>query len=137
MTNAELTVKYRTYIACLNAQDWGELGQYVSDNVEHNGRRLCLAGYRTMLENDFRQIPDLRFDIALLLVETPLVAARLAFDCRPKGDFLGLPVNGRRVFFTENVFYDFEGGKIARVWSVIDKAAIEAHLALGPNGEPS
>jgi predicted ester cyclase len=57
-----------------------------------------------------------------------MLAARLAFDCTPKGEFLGLPVNGRRVAFTENVFYEFRDGKIAQVWSVIDKAAIEAQL---------
>ena len=92
MTNAELTVKYRAYIACLNRQDWGELGRYVAEDAEHNGRRFGLAGYRAMLEQDFRDIPDLRFNIALLLVEAPHVAARLLFDCSPKGDFLGLPL---------------------------------------------
>jgi|SRR5271157_3576583 len=49
--------------------------------------------------------------------------------CSPKGKFLGLIVNGRRVSFAENVFYEFKLSKIASVWSVIDKAAIEAQLA--------
>jgi predicted ester cyclase len=81
-----------------------------------------------MLERDFEAIPDLGFAIELLVCEPPHVASRLRFDCRPKGLFLGLPVNGRRVVFAENVFYQFRGGKIAEVWSVIDKAAIEAQL---------
>jgi predicted ester cyclase len=89
---------------------------------------LGLAGYRAMLERDFEEIPDLRFDIELLGCEPPHAASRLRFDCRPKGLFLSLPVNGRRVAFAENVFYRFRGGKIAEVWSVIDKAAIEAQL---------
>jgi predicted ester cyclase len=42
--------------------------------------------------------------------------------------FLGLPVNGRRVRFAENVFYQFRSNKIEQVRSVIDKAAIEAQL---------
>jgi predicted ester cyclase len=58
--------------------------------------------------------------------------AWLEFDYAPKGMFLGLAVNGKRVSFTENVFYQFRDGKIAQVWSVIDKAAIEAQL--GPEG---
>ena len=53
---------------------------------------------------------------------------RLDFDCRPAGAFMGLAVNGRRVRFAENVFYRFDGGKILEVWSVIDKAAIEAQI---------
>jgi predicted ester cyclase len=37
-------------------------------------------------------------------------------------------VNGKRVSFTENVFYEFRADKIVQVWSAIDKAAIEAQL---------
>jgi len=59
---------------------------------------------------------------------TPYVASRLAFACSPKGKFLGLDVNGKKVSFTENVFYEFRAKKIVQVWSVIDKAAIEAQL---------
>ena len=42
--------------------------------------------------------------------------------------FFGLPINGKRVTFAENVFYQFRSGKIGEVWSVIEKAAIEAQL---------
>lgn len=89
---------YRDYIACLNKQDWTKLGQFVHDDVHYNGQRIGLSGYREMLA------------------------------CTPKGKFLGLNVNGKTVSFTENVFYQFQGGKIEHVWSVIDKAAIEAQL---------
>jgi Predicted ester cyclase len=119
---------YRNYVACLNRQDWENLGRFVGEDVCRNGRRLGLSGYREMLENDFRRIPDLRFELALLVVDPPRVASRLAFDCAPRGQFLGLPVNGRRVRFCENVFYEFRSGKIAEVWSVIDKVAIESQL---------
>jgi predicted ester cyclase len=40
-------------------------------------------------------------------------------------------VNGRRVSFAERVFYAFRNGKIAEVWSVIDKAAIDTQIANG------
>ncbi|TIR46278.1 MAG: ester cyclase, partial [Mesorhizobium sp.] len=39
-----------------------------------------------------------------------------------------LAVNGRRVTFAENVFYEIQDGRIREVWSVIDKAAIQAQL---------
>ena len=121
---------YRAYIDCLNRQDWDELGQYVDDEVEHNGRPLKLSGYRDMLVQDFEDIPDLRFNIQLLVANSPpVIAARLAFRCSPKGKFLGLSVNGRTVSFAENVFYEFKLSKIASVWSVIDKAAIEVQLS--------
>jgi predicted ester cyclase len=81
-----------------------------------------------MLEGDFRSIPDLCFDIQLLISEPPRVASRLSFECTPKGILFGLPVNGKRVSFTENVFYEFRNERIQKVWSVIDKAAIESQL---------
>lgn len=128
MTSNDLASIYRAYIACLNRQDWAALGQFVHVDVTHNARPLGLPGYRAMLEQDFREIPDLRFNIELLVSDPPGVAARLAFDCSPAGTFMGLAVNGRRVSFCENVFYGFRDGRIWQVWSVIDKTAIEAQL---------
>jgi predicted ester cyclase len=129
VTASDLAGIYRDYLGCLNHQDWPNLHRFVDDNVSHNGRRLGVAGYREMLEQDFRDIPDLQFNIELLMSDANRIASRLRFDCSPRGVFLGLPVNGRRVSFTENVFYEFRGKKIFRVWSIIDKIAIEAQLA--------
>jgi predicted ester cyclase len=129
MDATELAALYRGYIAGLNRRDLDGLGDFVGDDVIHNDRALGLAGYRDMLAGNFRDIPDLVFAIDLLVCEPPRLAARLRFDCRPAGTFLGLAVEGRRVIFSENAIYEFTGGKIARVWSVIDKAAIEAQLA--------
>jgi predicted ester cyclase len=123
-----LNVFYRAYIDCLNRQAWDELGQYVAGDAKHNGRPFGLTGYRSMLIKDFEDIPDLRFVIDRLACDPPLIAARLIFNCAPKGDFLGLKINGRRISFAENVFYEVKAGKIADVLSVIDKAAIEGQI---------
>src|SRR5258707_13261923 len=128
MIKADLSDVYRDYIACLNKQDWPKLEQFVHDEVYYNGQRIGILGYREMLEKDFYEIPDLYFDIQLLISDPPYIASRLEFDCTPKGKFLGLHVNGKRVSFTENVFSRFRGEKIEQVWSIIDKAAIEAQL---------
>ena len=128
MIKADLSDVYRDYIACLNKQDWPKLEQFVNDEVHYNGHRIGILCYREMLEKDFYEISDLYFDIQLLISDPPYIASRLKFDCTPKGKFLGLLVNGKRVSFTENVFYEFRRDKIWQVWSVIDKAAIEAQL---------
>lgn len=119
---------YRGYIACLNQQDWAALGQFVDEDVRYNDTRVGLSGYREMLERDYRQIPDLQFHIRFLIADPEHIAARLDFNCTPIGEFMGLPVNGRKVQFSENVFYRFREGRIIEVWSVIDKAAVEAQL---------
>lgn len=128
MTRADLSDIYRGYIACLNEQDWPNLGKFVHEDVHYNGKHIGLSGYRKMLERDFRAIPDLNFDIRLLISEPPHIASRLHFDCTPKGMLFGLPVNGKKIQFTENVFYEFQDGRIGSVWSIIDKAAIESQL---------
>jgi hypothetical protein len=48
-----------------------------------------------MLEHDYQQIPDLRFEIEMLIADPPHIASRLRFDVTPKADFVDLPVNGR------------------------------------------
>jgi predicted ester cyclase len=128
MTRTDLSGVYRGYVACLNRQDWTRLDQFVDDKVIYNGQQFGVERYRRMLENDFFEIPDLYFTIELMIFEPPYVASRLGFNCTPKGMFLGLHVAGRRVSFTENVFYRFQRRKIEQVWSVIDKAAIEAQI---------
>ncbi|TGS36375.1 ester cyclase [bacterium M00.F.Ca.ET.180.01.1.1] len=128
MTREGIADLYRGYIACLNDQNWDNLGRFVGEEVQYNGETIGLSGYRRMLEGDFESIPDLRFNIELLVAEPPRVAARLHFDCHPKGVLFGLPVHGKRVSFAENVFYEFHDRRIREVWSVIDKAAIEAQL---------
>lgn len=128
MTKDELVQAYRAYIDCLNRRDWPRLGEHVSENAQRNGELLGVAGYRAMLERDVAMIPDLRFTIDFLVAEPPVIGARLLFDCTPKGELFGVQVNGRRVTFTENVFYRFTGWKVETVWSVIDTDAVRAQL---------
>ena len=119
---------YQGYLACLNDQDWARLGGFVHEKAIHNRKELGLSGYRAMLEKDFEEIPDLHFNAEMLLCDPPFIGCRIDFQCSPKGTFLGLPVNGKRVTFSEHVFYKFDDEKIIEVWSLIDKAAIEAQL---------
>jgi len=128
MDRDSLAAAYRGYIDCLNRQDWDNLGRFVHADVHYNGVQVGLEGYRAMLEGDFRAIPDLAFNIALLVCDPPHVASRLRFDCTPVGTLFDLPVNGRRVRFDENVFYAYRDGLIHDVRSIIDKAAIAGQL---------
>jgi predicted ester cyclase len=128
LTDPSLSNAYRAYIDCLNRQDWVELDQFVHAEVRYNGEPIGLHGYRELLERDFREIPDLHFNIQFLICEPPRIGSRLEFNCTPKGSFLGLEINGRKVAFAENVFYEFDGRKIKAVWSIIDKVAIETQL---------
>lgn len=119
---------YRNYLECLNSKAWDELKNFVSDRVLYNKQEIGLTGYRSMLEQNYRDIPDLYFKSELLVVDASFVACRLTFNCSPIGIFMNLPIHGRKVQFAENVFYEFCDNKIKEVWSVIDKASIEKQL---------
>ncbi|MEN4904401.1 ester cyclase [Luteimonas sp. TWI1437] len=128
MRKLESEAIYRDYIACLNARDWVRLGQFAHDDGRHDDGPLGLDGDRAMLENDLAQIPDLHFEIERLIADPRQVACRHRFDVTSRGEFLGLPVNGRRITFCEHALCAFRDQKIHEVWSIIDKAAVEAQL---------
>jgi predicted ester cyclase len=71
MAKEALASTYREYIACLNRQDWQKLARFVHKDVQRNGQKLGLDGYRAMLEENFEEIPDLFFKIDLLVSDPP------------------------------------------------------------------
>ena len=129
MQNNDLLAIYHCYLDCLNRQDWDNLSSYVADNVSYNGQFIGFAGYLNARQNEFRAIPDLHFNVQLVMANESMVACRLNFNITPSHDFLGLSVHGKLISFSENVFYEFDNGKISKVWSVVDKAAIEVQLS--------
>ena len=129
MASDTLRALYLGYIACLNARDWDRLDAYIDADVTYNGAPLGFTAYRQARQEEYRTIPDLHFDVQMLAADDSTVASRLQFRITPQGAFLGLPVNGRCIAFAEHAFYTYAHGKIAGVWSILDKAAIEAQLA--------
>ena len=120
---------YRRYIAALNDRRLDDLGEFVQEELTYNGRPMTRLDYRNMIAGDIAAIPDLRFEIRLLVVDGDQIACRLHFDCTPQGEFLGLTPNGRRISFAEHVFYRLREGKIGEVWSLIDRSAVAEQFA--------
>jgi steroid delta-isomerase-like uncharacterized protein len=120
----ELERIYRNYIDALNDRRLEDLDEFVQDRLVYNGEEMTREQYAAMLAEDVRVIPDLHYDIDLLVADDHQVSARLWFDCSPQGSFLGMPVNGRRISFAEHVFYRLHDGRIDQVWSLLDKEAI-------------
>jgi predicted ester cyclase len=126
-TSVELT--YRRYLRALNERRFGDLEEFVHDELTYNGGGLTRDVYVAQRREEARQIPDLHYAVDMLLVGGDHVACRIVFDCTPQGEFLGIDVDGRRVSFVEHVFYRFRDGRIEDVWSVIDTDAIREQLA--------
>jgi predicted ester cyclase len=119
---------YRAYIAALNERRLDDLDRFVHDRLTYNGEEWTREQYRARLAEDVRTIPDLHYEIRLLVPGPGHVACRLWFDCTPRRRFLGIDTGGRRVSFAEHVFYRFRDRRIEDVWSLIDADGIRRQL---------
>ncbi len=128
MTANELSSHYRRYIACLNKRHFDDLDAFTHDTIIYNDKIITRDEFRDLLATDVNSIPDLYYDVAFLVTQADMVAARLNFNCTPQKQFLRLRPNGRPVSFSEHVFYQFRDNKIAVIWSLIDRSAIEQQL---------
>jgi predicted ester cyclase len=124
----QLEQVYRRYIDALNDRRFGDLHEFVHDQLVYNGRSVTRQQYAAMLAEDVRAIPDLHYDIELLVVDDRHVACRLWFDCSPQAQFLDLDVDGRRVSFAEHVLYRIRQGRIEQVWSLLDREAVRRQV---------
>jgi predicted ester cyclase len=128
MTSADLETRYRSYLDTLNERRLDDLVHYVQDELSYNGATMTRRQYQDLIAADITAIPDLIFDAQILIASVDHVACRLVFNCTPQHEFLGFSPNGERLCFAEHVFYRFRDGRIAAVWSLIDRPAIEAQL---------
>jgi predicted ester cyclase len=102
---------YLDYLAAINAKNWAQVSSFAQASVVHNGRSMSGVEYATMIDETSGVFPGIFFVPEMLLCddEKGEIACRIRFDFE----------NGRKSFF-EHVFYQLEGGKIARVWSMIN-----------------
>lgn len=129
MTEAEFETHYRRYISYLNGRRVDELGEFVHEELTYNGEPMTRLDYQNLIARSIAAIPDLYFDVRLIVISGDQVACRLMFECTPQSEFLGLQPNGKSIAFSEHVFYRFRDGKIDEVWSLLDKPTVEAQLA--------
>jgi predicted ester cyclase len=129
MTVADTEAFYRRYITYLNDRRVHELDEFVHEELTYNGKPMTRLDYQNLIAGDIAAMPDLYFDVNLLIVNEDQIACRLNFECTPQSDFLGLHPNGKSISFSEHVFYRLRNGKIDEVWSLLDRPAIEEQLA--------
>jgi predicted ester cyclase len=128
LPDVDLADRYRAYLACLNERRFHDLPEFVHEPVVHNDRTLRIAEFQDLLRRDAAEIPDVHYEIERLVVHGDQVACRIRFDCTPAASFRGIPATGRSISFVEHVFYRYEDGRIAQMWSLIDMDAIREQL---------
>lgn len=90
MPYESLAARYLAYLDALNERRFGDLDEFVQDELSYNDEALTRQEYVDMIAADTRAVPDLRFDARLLLTDDDVVACRLWFDCTPTGELFGL-----------------------------------------------
>lgn len=128
MDSATLKNHYLDYISCLNRRQT-DLSAFVHDDLIYNSKSMSRKEYQDLIAYWAGVIPDQRYDVDILVVADSRVACRINFACTPVREMMGLAPTGRKIQFSEHVFYRFEDGKIKEVWSLIDKEAITAQLS--------
>ncbi|GAA2239949.1 ester cyclase [Promicromonospora sukumoe] len=124
-----LRATYLAYLDAVNERRFGDLAEFVHDEITYNDTTVIRQEFADLLAADAKAVPDLHFEVQLLVNSEDAVAVRLWCDCAPAEPMFGLAPTGRRVEFAEHGFYRFDHGRIAHVWSLIDNQLIQAQLA--------
>lgn len=120
---------YRSYIDCLNRGKLDELANFIQDKLTYNDKEMTLEDYKESRSAERQAIPDLFYQIELLITNEDTIACRLNFNCTPVKEFMGIIPNGNKAVFSENVFYKLTEGKISSVLSLVDTDSIRKQIS--------
>ncbi|KAJ7175995.1 hypothetical protein C8R46DRAFT_76835 [Mycena filopes] len=123
LNSAELDRLYRDYIACINENlTEAGLSRFCNPVVVHSRKELTLERYCGLIQQSSSAVRDMTARIHTLVAQedSQRVGVRLEWSGTPIATLQGVEPNGRSVCFPEHVIYQFESGKIARVWSIVD-----------------
>jgi predicted ester cyclase len=118
---------YRRYNERCNAHRFGELGEFVADDVRVNDAAVGLAGYVAGLSAVVEAFPDYRWDLRRLLVDGSWLSAQLSNTGTHTGSFRGVPATGRTITTMELALYRTDRGKIVESWGDLG-ATVRDHL---------
>jgi predicted ester cyclase len=74
-------------------------------------------GQKAIARGIFAAFPDVHVTVDLVIAEGDFVAERHTARATHKGEFMGGPATGRKIYWTENHFYRIENGRIQDLWS--------------------
>ncbi len=123
---------YRRYLKRCNQHRFGELSEFVADEVQLNGETIAVETYGKRLHAVVEAFPDYSWQLHHLAVDPPWLAAHLLDRGTHHGPFHGVPATGRTVTTQEFAFYRIAAGKISEVWVTGDDLSTFAQLGWTP-----
>jgi predicted ester cyclase len=124
----------RLYQEIYNSNDLDRLTEVVSEDlltpnimpgIPH-GLEGAKAAHRIMLTG----FPDYQTIIDDMIAEGDKVAARIKMTGTHSGEFMGIPLTGRRISFTGIYFARIAGGKIVEHWGEEDGVSLLQQLGV-------
>ena len=127
----ELENTLKDYVQCLNAWNQDkEILDCLQPQVIINGVELTNKQFKHRITELIKTIPDLQVTLKTSLLDMPLqrAAAQLELVGRPIGPVEGIAPTGARIRVTESVIWEFQEGKLLRLWSIMDYITLRQQL---------
>jgi predicted ester cyclase len=102
------------------------------DVLLHPGDERGIEIYRTLLNRAQTAFSERRFSIESIVAADDLVAVRWKMDAIHSGPLGVLAATGKPIQQNANVFFRFEQGKIAEVWTQFDQMGVLRQLGFDP-----
>jgi steroid delta-isomerase-like uncharacterized protein len=106
---------------------------YVNHNIPVPGIPGTKAGFRQLVEATRHAFPDVEVEVQDTVAEGDLVVFHDHVTATSKGDFLGVPPNGKTIEWTEIHFLRVADGRIVEHWTNFDQLGILQQLGAIPS----
>jgi steroid delta-isomerase-like uncharacterized protein len=118
--------------------NWDRVYEFVAPDFVNHG---SFPGYPTTTIEDGRRVdeagrrafPDIEFTLARVVASGDMAARHWTATATHRGEFMGVPATGRRIFMQGMVFSRVAEGRIREEWRVIDSAGLMQQLT-APSG---
>jgi steroid delta-isomerase-like uncharacterized protein len=106
---------------------------YVNHNIPVPGIPGTKAGFRQLVAATRHAFPDVEVEVQDLVAEGDLVVFHDHVTSTSKGEFLGVPPNGKKIQWTEIHFLRVADGQIVEHWTNFDQLGILQQLGAIPS----
>jgi steroid delta-isomerase-like uncharacterized protein len=126
------TIRY-FYGEVFSANRLDLLPELVAEDVLlHPGDDRGIETYRTLLNRAQTAFSERQFSIESMIAADDIVAVRWKMHAIHSGPIGGLTATGKPIQQNANVFFRFEQGKIAEVWTQFDQMGVLRQLGFDP-----
>jgi steroid delta-isomerase-like uncharacterized protein len=101
---------------------------YVNHNMPLPDIPGTKDGFRQIVQATRLAFPDVTVHVRDMVAEGPFVVFRDNVEATSKGDFFGVPANGKRLAWTEIHFLRIANGQILEHWTNFDQLGILMQL---------